>query len=106
MSLIPLKKEQYMRLHADLLAKSDKRRLARRPERTEYPQTKAQGHALTYAFWVDRKFRDFLEKNPTHETCSKLHGAAWDLVAFPEENTADFWGEDPGIQGRWGASFH
>ena len=82
MSLIPLKKEQYMRLHADLLAKSDKRRLARRPERTEYSQTKAQGHALTYAFWVDRKFRDFLEKNPTHETCSKLHGAAWDLLPF------------------------
>jgi hypothetical protein len=45
-SLIPLKKEQYMRLHADLLAKSDKGRLAP-PERTESSQT-AQGHALTY----------------------------------------------------------
>ena len=26
-------------------------------------------------------------------------------VAFREENTADFWGEDPGIQGRWGRVF-
>ena len=43
--LFPWKK-QHMRLHADLLAKSDKGRLAP-PERTESSQT-AQGHALTY----------------------------------------------------------
>ena len=35
---------------------------------------------LRSAFWVDEKFRDFLE-NPTHETCSKL-GAVWDLWPF------------------------
>ena len=48
---------------------------------------------LRGAFWVDGKFRDFLE-NPTLKTCSKL-GAAWDLWPYwgiHEENTADLWG--------------
>ena len=56
---------------------------------------------LRGAFWVDGKFRNFLD--PT-QTCSKL--GAWDLWPYwgiHEENTADLWGEwDPGIQGRWG----
>ena len=56
---------------------------------------------LRGAFWVDGKFRNFLD--PT-QTCSKL--GAWDLCPYwgiHEENTADLWGEwDPGIQGRWG----
>ena len=43
---------------------------------------------------ADGKFlRDFLE-NPTHETCSKLHGAVWDLWPFLQgKNAADLRGE-------------
>ena len=58
------------------------------------------------ALWMaDGKFlRDFLE-NPTHETCSKLHGAVWDLWPFLQgKNAADLRGEwGPGIQSRWRA---
>ena len=110
--LFPLKKE-HMRLHA-WPAKSDKGRLVPRPERPDYFQTKAQGHALTYKRrpivlahfgWRTESFSKTFLENPTHETCSKLHGAVWDLWPFLQgKNAADLRGEwGPGIQSRWRA---
>ena len=102
-----------MRLHA-WPAKSDKGRLVPRPERPDYFQTKAQGHALTYKRrpivlahfgWRTESFSKTFLENPTHETCSKLHGAVWDLWPFLQgKNAADLRGEwGPGIQSRWRA---
>ena len=45
---------------------------------------------LRGAFWVDGKFRDFLE-NPTPRDLFQAR-CSLGFVAFPEENTADLWG--------------
>ena len=53
-----------------------------------------------------QKVSRFSRKKPDPRDLFQAPRCSLGSVAFPEENTADFWGEDPGIQGRWGASFH